>query len=234
MFIFFLTASLPLAGNSGRLTWVRHNSCKSSATHSYQCVQYFCVSEQWYVCQCLGFLTCTQMLMHAITHRGCTHTVRLVCIGSWLWEKKNPLPHWGLEPMSVLRLTFQSNALPTELSLPLVWQYYCTTYKAGSALNIQPVSLHTSVFRQIRCSPPRIHLPWMSDEIFVSVFWTAEFCHLRTHWRWPEAGSRELVSLCEGESGHKVHSALTLGPKEPQLLLHTAFTMVTPHAVRMA
>ena len=37
-----------------------------------------------------------------------------VCTESWLWEKK-PLPHLGLEPTSVLRLTFQSDALPTEL-----------------------------------------------------------------------------------------------------------------------
>ena len=29
---------LSLAGNSGRLTWVRHISCESSATHSCQCV----------------------------------------------------------------------------------------------------------------------------------------------------------------------------------------------------
>ena len=37
-----------------------------------------------------------------------------VCTESWLWEKK-PMPHLGLEPTSVLRLTFQSDALPTEL-----------------------------------------------------------------------------------------------------------------------
>ena len=48
----------------------------SSATHSYQCVQYFPVSKQWYGCQCLGFLTRAQMLMHAIVHGGCTDTVR--------------------------------------------------------------------------------------------------------------------------------------------------------------
>ena len=30
-------------------------------------------------------------------------------------REKNPLPHWGLEPASVLRLVFQSDALPTEL-----------------------------------------------------------------------------------------------------------------------
>ena len=64
-------------------------------------------------CWCLGFLTCAHMLMHAIAHGGCTDTVR-VCTESWLWEK-NPLSHRGLEPESVLRLTFQSHTLPTEL-----------------------------------------------------------------------------------------------------------------------
>ena len=36
----------------------------------------FRVSRRWYGCQCLGFLTCTQMLMQAIAHGGCTDTVR--------------------------------------------------------------------------------------------------------------------------------------------------------------
>ena len=40
-------ASLSLAGNLGHLIWgwVRHSSRKSSATHSYQCVQHFPVSS---------------------------------------------------------------------------------------------------------------------------------------------------------------------------------------------
>ena len=64
---------------AGRLTWVKHRSRKSSATHSYQCVQYLCVSKRWYGCRCLGFSAYTQMLMHAIDcTRGlyCTHTIR--------------------------------------------------------------------------------------------------------------------------------------------------------------
>ena len=62
--------------NSGRLTWVRNSSRKSSATYFYQCVQYFRVSKQWYGCKCLGFLTCVQMLMCAIAHGFCTDTLR--------------------------------------------------------------------------------------------------------------------------------------------------------------
>ena len=42
-----------------------------------------------------------------------------VCAESWLW-KKNPLPHRGIKPVSVLHLAFQSAALPTELSHPLL------------------------------------------------------------------------------------------------------------------
>ena len=67
--------SLTTVGNSGCFTWVRHSSPKSSTTHSYQCVQHFPVSKQWYGCQRLGFLTCAQTLMHAIAHGGCTNTV---------------------------------------------------------------------------------------------------------------------------------------------------------------
>ena len=63
-------------GNSGHLTWVRHSSRKTSASHSYLCVQYFRVSEQLYDCQCLGLLTCADMLIHAIAQGGCTDTVR--------------------------------------------------------------------------------------------------------------------------------------------------------------
>ena len=37
----------------------------------FSCVQTMCVG-----CQCLGFLTCAQMLMHAIAHGDCTDTVR--------------------------------------------------------------------------------------------------------------------------------------------------------------
>ena len=35
-FVFLSITSLSFAGNLGRLTWVRHSSRKSSATHSYQ------------------------------------------------------------------------------------------------------------------------------------------------------------------------------------------------------
>ena len=83
--VFLPEPSLPLAENSGRLTWVGHSSRKSSATHSCQCVQYFRVFKQWYGCQCLGFLTCTQLLMRAIAHGGCTDTVRQTAleVDSW-------------------------------------------------------------------------------------------------------------------------------------------------------
>ena len=37
-FVLLSITSLYFAGNAGRLTWVRHGSRKSSATHCYQCV----------------------------------------------------------------------------------------------------------------------------------------------------------------------------------------------------
>ena len=43
-----------------------------------------------------GYLTCAQMLTHAIAHEGCTDTVRESAL-KVDWEK-NPLPHRGIEP----------------------------------------------------------------------------------------------------------------------------------------
>ena len=43
--------------------------------------------------------------------QGCTDTCKRVCTRSWLWEK-NPLPHWGIEPASVV---WWSDAVPNEL-----------------------------------------------------------------------------------------------------------------------
>ena len=104
---FLFSASLSLAWNPGCLTQVRRWSCKSSTTtHSCQCVRYFNLSRPWYGCPCLGFSTCAQMLMCAIAHGGGLRGHRKrVCSGSWYWEK-NPLPHRGLEPLSVLHHGF--------------------------------------------------------------------------------------------------------------------------------
>ena len=69
---------------------------------------YFCVSKQWWGCQCLGFLTCAQMLMHAIAHRGCANTLhwKLTQTG-----RKIPLLHQGIKPTTVLHLTFWPDTL---------------------------------------------------------------------------------------------------------------------------
>ena len=54
-------------------------------------------------------------------HGGCTDTVRKSPL-KVDWEK-NCLPYTGLEPLSVLCLAFQSDALPTKLSSPLFHCY---------------------------------------------------------------------------------------------------------------
>ena len=67
------------------VTWVR-----CSTTHCYQRVQHFPVSEYCYGCQCLGFVTHAQMLMHAIAPGGCTDTVRQSALEAD-WEKNAAL-----------------------------------------------------------------------------------------------------------------------------------------------
>ena len=39
------------------------------------CAVFSCIQTMMYGCQCLGFLMCTQILMHVITHRGFADTV---------------------------------------------------------------------------------------------------------------------------------------------------------------
>ena len=58
--------------------------------------------------------------------RGLYEHRKTVCTGCWLWEK-NPLPHRGLEPASVLRVAFQSDA-PIEHFLPYmtIWLSCCS------------------------------------------------------------------------------------------------------------
>ena len=137
-----------LVRNSGRLTLVRHYFIvtrekfrspylgkahqlqEQRYTHSYQCVQYLCVSKQWYGCQSLVFLPCARCWCMRL-HTGLYGHRKRVCTGSWLWEK-NPLPQRGLEPASLLRLALQLDALQLSYPCPRlcivvvvwVWQWW--------------------------------------------------------------------------------------------------------------
>ena len=68
---------LSLVRNSGRLKWVRHSGRKSSVTRfKWGCAVFLTVCPNAAACFG-GFVTCTQMLMHAaIAYGGCTDTVR--------------------------------------------------------------------------------------------------------------------------------------------------------------
>ena len=61
-------------------------------------------------CQCLVFLMWAKMLIHAIAHADCADTVRESALKVDCGRKK-PMPNWGPEPASVLRLAFQSDTL---------------------------------------------------------------------------------------------------------------------------
>ena len=115
-FFFFFSASLSLAGSLGHLTWVRHHSCKSSATHSCQCAVFLCAQTIMVWLPVFGIFLVHTDVDACICTLGLHGHRKTVCNGSWLWEK-NPLPHWGLEPASVLHLAFQSDAL-TNWAIP--------------------------------------------------------------------------------------------------------------------
>ena len=75
--LFFLALNSSLAGNSGRLTWVRLQQPQEQR-YPFLTVRsvFSCLHTRVWL-RCVGFfLTCTQMLKHAIAHEGCTDTVR--------------------------------------------------------------------------------------------------------------------------------------------------------------
>ena len=80
-----------------------------------------------------------------------------VCTESRLWEK-NALSHRGLEPASVLRLAFESDALPPELSGPLAivqCRRVSCRPKSESGGRIIVPKLHWRLFHKIYfLSPP--------------------------------------------------------------------------------
>ena len=85
---------------------------RAVATHSCQCVQYFCVSSQ-----CLGFLIYTDVDA-CDCGQGLYKHCRRICTEGWLWED-NSSQHWGIKPTSVLPLAFQSNHTTNWAILPL-------------------------------------------------------------------------------------------------------------------
>ena len=113
----FLSAlqSLSLAGNAGGLTGLRHSSRRSSATIAISVCGIF-------LCPNNGVAATAEICNVHTDADACDCTRGLyghrerVCTESGLWEK-NPLPHRGLKPASVLLPAFQSDALPSELSL---------------------------------------------------------------------------------------------------------------------
>ena len=119
---FLFSTSLSLCGKFGSpLPGKTHSSRKSSATHSCQCVQYFPVSKRRpYGSQCWGFLTCAQMLMHAIAHGGCTDTVResALKVDS---GRKIPCRTGDSNPRQYCAWLFSQTLYQLRYSLPQTW-----------------------------------------------------------------------------------------------------------------
>ena len=110
----FFSTSLFLAGNLGCLTWVKHSSHKSGATHSYCCVQCFCVQTMvWLpVIPVFGIFNMrTDVDACDCTKRLYRHHKR-ACTGRWVWAKNPQIP-WrtgDLKPVLVVHQAFQLDA----------------------------------------------------------------------------------------------------------------------------
>ena len=85
LFAFFAFLVLPCPWREiqvGCLTCIKRSSRKNSATHSYQCVQYFPVSKRWYGCQCFGIFNVRTDVNDCDCTRGLYGHRKRVCTGS--------------------------------------------------------------------------------------------------------------------------------------------------------
>ena len=116
----FLCTSLSLAGNWGCLTRVRLSSRRGSATHSYQCVQYFACPNNGMAASIKTtgiFNVCTFVEAYNCTRRLYGHLNRVDLHWELTLGEKIPCGTGDSNPRQyILRLAFQSDALPTELS----------------------------------------------------------------------------------------------------------------------
>ena len=152
-----------------------------------------------------GNVTCTQLLMHAIAHWGLYGQRKRVCTGRWLWEKV-PFPYRGLEPASVLRLTFQCCAWLYQL---MIWRHPISGIGSGPVLTLAQRQHSLSVLRNfllainwvsflyVRCSN------WFIDQLIESewhIDWRDWPVFPPWFHRWPpstEVRCRKLkASLC--------------------------------------
>ena len=106
-FIFILLLHSSLAGNLGRLTWVRLQQPQEQRYPFLTVgVVFLCVWTK--VClPVLGFFNVHTGVNACDCTQGLYGHCKRVCCESWLWEK-NPLPHQGIKPASP---AWWSNAL---------------------------------------------------------------------------------------------------------------------------
>ena len=145
------------------------------------------MSKQWYGCQCLQhclFLSACVVFLHVQTMvwlpvfgimnvhtdvdacdctRGLHEHSKRVFTGSWLWGK-NPLLHRGLEPVSALRLAFQSGTLPTEL-FPLFLLVFLFHKTLCHYLDVCALSCVTLIVQSVHicmCLSASVSIVWCS------------------------------------------------------------------------
>ena len=142
------------------------------------------------------FNVCTDVDAHDCTLGLHGHCKR-VCTWSWLGER-NPLPHLGPEPTSVLHLAFPLDSLQTELFLPLK-KFYMLLF-AGSVYLFWGVGGWGEVL-------------WSAFSTETLSKSTEKMCVPAIHlcWAWSEA---DAAPVCRGSStltGHPASAAAQHG-----------------------
>ena len=96
-------------GNLGHLTYLGKDGYTAAARAALPiptvCTVFLCPHNS--MAASVGFLTCTQMLVHATAHWGCTNTVHKSALQVDS-RGNNLLSHLGIKPMEILHLVQHS------------------------------------------------------------------------------------------------------------------------------
>ena len=159
-----------------------------------------------YGCQCLGFLTGAQLLMHVIAHGDCTNTVRESALKADIGREKKKIPCRTEES------AFRSNALPTDLRWPIAvdstlqsknWPIIWTIQPPGTE---QPTSqgmvnwltvIHTGCFRLLGVGSTG-WLPYTPDVSGCSVCGQPVDCHTHRMFEATWCGVNRLTAIHTG------------------------------------
>ena len=194
LFLVFNYFILPCRKFMGPLTQVKQSICKSNAIYSYQCVQYFRVSKQWYgwvyrifnVCTGVSACDCTQMKYRPCNFCWTSSAFRMVCwekgwsVNVFLMHKSSSWRSQSCASLLILRIIFDLCYFtqPYGSKQYSVHTFLFDCYGVNHHVQMYIASMHWTGARHTKCltcaSP--VSYRYVSDSGVTQICWKLDVC----------------------------------------------------------